>query len=55
MENHAQVFFIKKKNPYYKYQKLINKSRPPLNDLSEEDIKVHKENAVKILSTVEIP
>ena len=38
-----------------KYQKLINKSRPPLNDLSEEDIKVHKENTVRNLSTVEIP
>ena len=38
-----------------KYQKLINKSRPPLNDLSEEDFKVHKENTVKNLSTVEIP
>ena len=38
-----------------KYQKLINKSRPQLNDLSEEDIKVHKENTVKNLSTVEIP
>ena len=38
-----------------KYQKLINKSRPPLNDLSEEDIKVHKENMVRNLSTVEIP
>ena len=30
-----------------KYQKLINKSRPQLNDLSEEDIKVHKENTVR--------
>ena len=30
-----------------KYQKLINKSRLQLNDLSEEDIKVHKENTVK--------
>ena len=38
-----------------KYKKLINKSRPPLNDLSEEDIKLHKENTVKNLSTVEIP
>ena len=38
-----------------KDQKLINKSRPQLNDLSEEDIKVHKENTVKNLSTVEIP
>ena len=38
-----------------KYKKLINKSRPQLNDLSEEDIKVHKENTVKNLSTVEIP
>ena len=38
-----------------KYQMLINKSRPPLNDLSEEDIKVHKENTVRNLSTVEIP
>ena len=26
-----------------KYKKLINKSRPPLHDLSEEDIKLHKE------------
>ena len=38
-----------------KYKKLINKSRPPLNDLSEEDIKVHKENTVRNLSAVEIP
>ena len=38
-----------------KYKKLINKSRPQLNDLSEEDIKVHKKNTVKNLSTVEIP
>ena len=26
-----------------KYKKLINKSKPPLNDLSEENIKLHKE------------
>ena len=38
-----------------KYKKLINKSRPQLNDLSEEDIKVHKKNTLKNLSTVEIP
>ena len=38
-----------------KYKNLINKSRPQVNDLSEEDIKVHKENMVKNLSTVEIP
>ena len=38
-----------------KYEKLINKSRPQLNDLSEEDFKIHKENMVKNLSTLEIP
>ena len=38
-----------------KYQKLINKSRAQLNDLLEEDIKVHKESTVKNRSTVEIP
>ena len=38
-----------------KYKKLINKPRSPLNDLSEEDIKLHKENTVKDLSTLEIP
>ena len=38
-----------------KYEKLINKSRPQLNDLSEEDCKIHKENMVKNLSTLEIP
>ena len=32
-----------------KYERLINKTRPPLNSLSEEDIKVHKENMVKNL------
>ena len=37
-----------------KYQKLINKSRAQLNDLLEEDIKVHKESTVKNRSTVEI-
>ena len=37
-----------------KYQKLIHILRLQLNDLSE-DIKVHKENTVKNLSTVEIP
>ena len=37
-----------------KYKKLINKSRLQLNDLSEEDIKLHRENRVKKLSTVEI-
>ena len=37
-----------------KYKKLINKSRPRLNDLSE-DIKVNKENTAKNLSTAEIP
>ena len=36
----------------HKYQKLINKSRPPSNDLSEEDIKVHQGNTVKNVSTV---
>ena len=30
-----------------KNERLINKSRPPLNGLLEEDIKVHKENMVK--------
>ena len=38
-----------------KYQKLVNKSRPQLNDLSEEDVKVNKENMVKNLSTFAIP
>ena len=38
-----------------KCQKLNKKSRPLLNDLSEEDIKVHKENMVRNLSTAEIP
>ena len=38
-----------------KYQKLVNKSRLQLNDLSEEDIKVNKENMVKNLSIVAIP
>ena len=37
-----------------KYKNLINKSRPQLNFLSEEDIKPHKENTVKNLSRVEI-
>ena len=30
-----------------KYQKLINKSRPQLNNLSKQDIKVRKENTTK--------
>ena len=34
---------------------MVNKSRPQLNDLIEEDIKVNKENMVKNLSTVAIP
>ena len=38
-----------------KYKKLIKKSRLLLNDLSEEDNKLHKENTVKHLSTVAIP
>ena len=37
-----------------KYKKRINKSRPPLNDLSEEDIKLLAENTVKNLLTIEI-
>ena len=37
-----------------KYKNLINKSRPQLNFLSEEDIKPHKENTVKNLSRLEI-
>ena len=34
---------------------MVNKLRPQLNDLLEEDIKVNKENMVKNLSTVAIP
>lgn len=38
----------------YRKEDLINKSRPQLNFLSEEDIKPHKENTVKNLSRKEI-